>query len=183
MRGTQYPRTPAELEAVLAYAIAHTYPVTISYWEQPKDSNGKPIKGAPLEDVLRTIEPYEIDTSKDGRRFVRAMTRITGEGTPGPRSYRLDRFGTYERGHLPGCITVHRTHYIVPRPDLINTVLAHAMEHYDKGWDVVVEAWETDELWEVIKGTPDPADAIERVRQIVDALEDRRAVDAQLWHF
>jgi hypothetical protein len=181
---TQYPHTLADLEDVLKRAMARTYPVSISYWEEPRDADDKIIKGAPLEAILRTIEPYEINTNKrDGSRYVRAMTRITGEGKPGPRAYRLDRFGTWEQGHLPGCITVHRSEYLVPRTHTINMVLAHAMEHYNKGWDVVIEAYTPEDIWRVIRHTITDDDALDRMRQIVDISTDRRASDAQLWAF
>jgi hypothetical protein len=166
--------------------MAHTYPVSISYWEEPRDEDDKIIHGAPLVPILRTIEPYEINTNKrDGSRYVRAMTRITGDGTPGPRAYRLDRFGTTTMGdhpgYLPGCITVHRSEYLVPRTHTINMVYAHAMEHYNKGWDVVIETYTPEMIWGVIRHTITDEDALDRMRQIVDISTDRRASDAQLW--
>ncbi len=39
----------------------------------------------------------------------------------------------------------------VPTNELVAAVRAHAVTHYDAGWDVVVESWSDEEILEVIQ--------------------------------
>lgn len=73
-------------------AAKRQHPVTISYAD--KDGNLS----------VRTIEVYSANRSKAGNRYFKAMDRETGES----RSWRLDRINAY---------TVHRTAYLVERPE------------------------------------------------------------------
>lgn len=75
----------------LIRAMDHQHPVTVTYTK------------ADGSETLRTIEIYDVTTSKAGDIVIKAMDRTSGES----RSFRLDRLVAY---------TVHRTAYTVPRP-------------------------------------------------------------------
>lgn len=78
--------------ADLYNALDRQQPVTITY-----------IKADGTQ-TIRTIELYDIRTTKAGAVIVKAMDRETGES----RTFRLDRLVSY---------TVHRTAYLVARPE------------------------------------------------------------------
>jgi predicted DNA-binding transcriptional regulator YafY len=73
-------------------AIDHQHAVTITYL----DENG--------DETIRTIEAYEIRTTKAGRIQVRAMCRLRGDA----RSFYIDRIRSY---------TVHRIAFVLQRPE------------------------------------------------------------------
>ncbi|WP_406324507.1 WYL domain-containing protein [Streptomyces niveus] len=80
-------RTLADLYA----AADRQHPVTITYTK------------ADGTQTVRTIETYDVQTTKAGDIVLKAMDRETGES----RTWRLDRISAY---------TVHRTAYLMPRP-------------------------------------------------------------------
>lgn len=57
--------------------------------------------------TTRTIEPYQLDTTRHGHLVVRAMDRLRGE----PRTFRLDRINALDV--LPGTLMLDR-----PDPDV-----------------------------------------------------------------
>jgi predicted DNA-binding transcriptional regulator YafY len=73
-------------------AIDHQHAVTITYL----DEDGT--------ETLRTIEPYDIRTTSNGRIEIRAMCRLRGE----PRSFYLHRLVSY---------TTHRMAFVLDRPE------------------------------------------------------------------
>lgn len=85
----------------LGRAIERQHAVTITYL----DRNG--------EQTVRTIEPYEIRTAKDGRLGVRALCRLRGNG----RTFHVDRIVSY---------TVHRIGFVLERPEPV-TVDGHTV--------------------------------------------------------
>ncbi|MFF8422905.1 WYL domain-containing protein [Streptomyces sp. NPDC015680] len=78
--------------ADLYRAIDRQHAVTITYL----DENG--------DETLRTIEPYDIRTTKSGRIEVRAMCRLRGEA----RGFLLHRIVAY---------TCHRIAFVLDRPE------------------------------------------------------------------
>jgi hypothetical protein len=70
---------------------------------------------------------------------------------------------------------------------MLADVRSHAEQHYTEGWDVIVEAWEDDELSTEIANAPvqTSAGAIEHIRQIVEVLEDVRQDRTPIagWHY
>lgn len=53
--------------------------------------------------------------------------------------------------------------------DLLDAVKAHAREHYnDDGWDVIVEAFENDDLLKLIEDARTPEEAIAKVAAYVN---------------
>jgi predicted DNA-binding transcriptional regulator YafY len=81
--------TTEQTLARLIRAMDHQHPVTVTYTK------------ADGTETLRTIEIYDITTSKAGDIVIKAMDRTSGE----KRSFRLDRISHY---------SVHRTAYTVP---------------------------------------------------------------------
>jgi hypothetical protein len=82
-------------------ALAKQHPVTITAWKEEKDATGR--KTGRMVQTVRTIEIYEIATTKAGNVAINAMDRETGES----RTFRVDRLISY---------TTHRTTYTVPVP-------------------------------------------------------------------
>ena len=88
-------------------------PVTVTYLKEETrevfavNSKGvatrRTIRTGRLIETVRTIEPYQIATTKAGEIIIRAMDRESGEA----RTFRLDRIHAY---------TIHRTAYTVERP-------------------------------------------------------------------
>ncbi|CQR59192.1 WYL domain-containing protein [Streptomyces leeuwenhoekii] len=74
-------------------AIDHQHAVTITY-----------LKPGETEPTVRTIEAYDIRTTKNGHIEVRAMCRLRGES----RRFLLDRIISY---------TCHRIAYVLERPE------------------------------------------------------------------
>jgi hypothetical protein len=62
-------------------------------------------------------------------------------------------------------------------PALVAAVRRHAEAHYDcdAGWDYVVETYEDVDIWEVIAGSADAAEAIARMGEVAGLLEERRS--------
>jgi predicted DNA-binding transcriptional regulator YafY len=90
----------ATLTHMLRAADRH-HPVTITYLKEEKDAAGK--KTGRLVETVRTIEIYDVITTKAGNVTLKAMDRETGER----RTFRLDRIQAY---------TIHRTTYTVSLP-------------------------------------------------------------------
>src|SRR5690349_1816879 len=84
-----------------ATALEHQQPVTMTYLKEEKDEAGK--KTGRLIETVRTIEIYDIVTTKASDVLIKAMDRESGEA----RSWRLDRIVSY---------TTHRTAYVIERP-------------------------------------------------------------------
>ena len=88
-------------------------PVTVTYLKEETrevfavNSKGvatrRTVRTGRLIETVRTIEPYQIATTKAGEIIIRAMDRESGEA----RTFRLDRIHAY---------TIHRTAYTVERP-------------------------------------------------------------------
>lgn len=85
----------------LTRAMDRRQPVTMTYFKEEKDEAGR--KTGNLVETVRTIEIYDIRTTKAGHITIKAIDRETGE----PRTWRLDRIHAY---------TVHRTSYTVLVP-------------------------------------------------------------------
>jgi predicted DNA-binding transcriptional regulator YafY len=73
-------------------ALDHQHAVTITYLDDTGDQ------------TIRTIEPYDIRTTKSGRIEVRAMCRLRGEA----RVFALHRIVSY---------TCHRIGFVLDRPE------------------------------------------------------------------
>jgi Predicted transcriptional regulator len=99
MRFTATETTETTL-AHLVTAMDHQHPVTLTYLKEERDENGK--RTGALVETVRTIETYDVTTTKAGNVIVKAMDRQTGES----RTFRLDRIRAY---------TIHRTAYTVER--------------------------------------------------------------------
>ncbi|MFJ7990304.1 hypothetical protein [Streptomyces sp. NPDC096351] len=76
--------------------------VTVTFHKEEKDDHGK--KTGHLIEDIRSLEIYEIRTTREGHIVIEAMDRETGE----PRSIRVDRILAY---------TIHRTGYVLTRPE------------------------------------------------------------------
>lgn len=94
-------------------SLDRSQPVTVTYLREETrevfavNSKGvatrRTIRTGRLIETVRTIEPYQIATTKAGEIIIRAMDRESGEA----RTFRLDRIHAY---------TIHRTAYTVERP-------------------------------------------------------------------
>lgn len=80
-------------------AMDRHHPVTITYTKADGST------------TVRTIEPYEIRTTKAGAIIVKAMDRQSGES----RTFRVDRVESY---------TTHRTAFVVERSDAMQAPAA-----------------------------------------------------------
>ncbi|MFB4424792.1 WYL domain-containing protein [Streptomyces sp. QL37] len=98
---TTTTETQAQTLTRLLAAADRQHPVTITYLKEEKDENGR--KTGNLVETIRTIEVYDVRTTKAGNVTLRAMDRESGES----RTFRLDRIQAY---------TIHRTAYTVARP-------------------------------------------------------------------
>jgi cellobiose-specific phosphotransferase system component IIB len=58
--------------------------------------------------------------------------------------------------------------------DLVRKVRAHAEANYEKGWDIVVEAYTNGEIAEAIAGAKTKLGAIRKLSPVVKYHEDRR---------
>lgn len=99
MKHTAKQTTEQTLTAMYRAMDRH-HPVTITTWKEEKDADGR--KTGRMVQTIRTIETYDIVTTKAGNVTLKAMDRETGES----RTFRLDRLISY---------TVHRTAYVIPR--------------------------------------------------------------------
>ncbi|MFE7754335.1 WYL domain-containing protein [Streptomyces sp. NPDC057429] len=93
--------TQAQTLTRLLAAADRQHPVTITYLKEEKDEAGR--KTGRLVETVRTVEVYDVRTTKAGNVTLRAMDRQSGEA----RTFRLDRIQAY---------TVHRTAFTVARP-------------------------------------------------------------------
>lgn len=57
---------------------------------------------------------------------------------------------------------------------LVAAVRAHAIANYNAGWDTIVEAYTDAEIIESLGDATTPEQAIERIGQIVEVVEDVR---------
>ncbi|MEC3994028.1 WYL domain-containing protein [Actinacidiphila sp. DG2A-62] len=94
-------QTEQQTLTALLRAADRRHPVTITYLKEEKDAAGK--KTGRLVETVRTIEIYDVITTKAGHITLKAMDRETGES----RTFRLDRIVSY---------TIHRTAYTVAVP-------------------------------------------------------------------
>ncbi|MEU1309478.1 WYL domain-containing protein [Streptomyces cinnamoneus] len=90
MKRTARQTTTATL-ADMARAMDKRHPVTITYTK------------ADSTETVRTIEIYDIRTTKAGDIVIKAMDRQSGDS----RTFRVDRLISY---------TVHRTEFVLDRP-------------------------------------------------------------------
>jgi predicted DNA-binding transcriptional regulator YafY len=112
MKHTNRQTTTATLTD-LYRALDRRQPVTITYLKEETrevfavNSKGiatrRTIRTGRLIETVRTIEIYDLTTTKAGEIIIRAMDRESGEA----RSFRADRIHAY---------TIHRTAYTVERP-------------------------------------------------------------------
>ncbi|WP_329204031.1 WYL domain-containing protein [Streptomyces sp. NBC_01435] len=95
-------QTVTKTLADLYRAIDRQYVVTVSFLKEEKDDTGK--KTGRLVETVRSLEPYDIRTTRDGHIVLKAMDRATGES----RTVRLDRVLSY---------TCHRIAFVIDRPE------------------------------------------------------------------
>jgi predicted DNA-binding transcriptional regulator YafY len=88
--------------ADLYRALDRKHAVTITFDKEEKDDAGKKT-GRLVEDV-RSVEPYDIQTTLAGDIVIKAMDRQTGES----RTIRLDRVHAY---------TLHRSPFVIEVPE------------------------------------------------------------------
>ncbi|WP_329046985.1 WYL domain-containing protein [Streptomyces sp. NBC_01422] len=101
MRNTNRQTTTKTL-ADLYRSIERRHVVTVSFLKEEHDDTGK--KTGRLVETVRSLEPYDIRTTRDGRIIVKAMDRETGEA----RTVRIDRITAY---------TLHRIAFVLDRPE------------------------------------------------------------------
>lgn len=59
--------------------------------------------------------------------------------------------------------------------DLIQAVIDHAIAHYEcQGWDILVESWDEEEIWDVIEGAASEKEAIRLAAQALKPINDYR---------
>ena len=83
-------------------AIDRQHVVTVSFLKEEKDEAGK--KTGHLVETVRSLEIYDIRTTRDGHIVIKAMDRETRES----RTVRLDRLVAY---------TCHRIAFVLDRPE------------------------------------------------------------------
>jgi len=83
-------------------AIDRQHVVTVSFLKEEKDEAGK--KTGRLVETVRSLEIYDIRTTRDGHIVIKAMDRETRES----RTVRLDRLVAY---------TCHRIAFVLDRPE------------------------------------------------------------------
>jgi predicted DNA-binding transcriptional regulator YafY len=94
--------TSEQTLARLIRAMDHGFPVTVTYTK------------ADGTETLRTIEVYDVATTKAGAIVLKAMDRDSQEA----RTFRLDRIAAY---------TIHRTAYTVPVEPATQTPTGHSL--------------------------------------------------------
>ena len=58
---------------------------------------------------------------------------------------------------------------------LVEAVIDHAVAHYEcQGWDILVESWEEEEIWDVIEGAASEKEAIRLAAQALKPINDYR---------
>lgn len=61
------------------------------------------------------------------------------------------------------------------RNQLVDAVIMHASDHYDvEGWDILVESWEDEDIWNVIEGATSEKEAIRLAAEALKPLSDYR---------
>jgi hypothetical protein len=67
--------------------------------------------------------------------------------------------------------------------EMVKAVQAHARDHYEeKGWDYAVECFSAAEIKEMIDGADTLAQAISKVQEVCETLDDRRGdIQATAW--
>lgn len=124
MYAVRYKRDLDLLKKRVETAITRRAAMTLTYRELRKDpKTGKRIVARIPEHqeydiVTRTVEPYNLEVSKDGHLYMRTLDRISRDpNAPAFRSYRLDRVLLY---------TPHRPNTQVLDHNLITEVPANA---------------------------------------------------------
>ena len=95
-------QTTTKTLADLYRSIDRQHVVTVSFLKEEHDDAGK--KTGRLVETVRSLELYDIRTTRDGRIVLKAMDRATGES----RTVRLDRVTAY---------TCHRIAFVLDRPE------------------------------------------------------------------
>jgi predicted DNA-binding transcriptional regulator YafY len=95
-------QTTTKTLADLYRALDRKHVVTLTFDKEEKDDAGKKT-GRLVEDV-RSVEPYDIQTTLAGDIVIKAMDRQTGES----RTIRLDRVHAY---------TLHRSPFVIEVPE------------------------------------------------------------------
>jgi predicted DNA-binding transcriptional regulator YafY len=101
--------------ADLYRSIDRQHAVTLTFDKEEKDDNGKKT-GRLVEDV-RTVEPYDIQTTLAGHIVIKAMDRQTGES----RTIRLDRVHAYTLHRIPFIIEVPEATTPAGRPTVVRS--------------------------------------------------------------
>ncbi|MFJ3699465.1 hypothetical protein ACIPW9_35975 [Streptomyces sp. NPDC090052] len=101
MKHTNQQQTTKTL-ADLYRSIDRQTVVTVSFLKEEKDDNGR--KTGRLVETVRSLEPYDIRTTREGHIVLKAMDRATGES----RTVRLDRVIAY---------TLHRIAFVLDREE------------------------------------------------------------------
>ena len=58
---------------------------------------------------------------------------------------------------------------------LVEAVIDHAVAHYEcQGWDILVESWDEEEIWDVIEGAASEKEAIRLAAQALKPINDYR---------
>jgi hypothetical protein len=58
---------------------------------------------------------------------------------------------------------------------LVEAVVQHAVDHYEEnGWDIVVECWNDQDVWNVIEGSADEKEAILVAADALKPIHDHR---------
>ena len=61
------------------------------------------------------------------------------------------------------------------KKQFIEVVILHAVDNYEiEGWDILVECWSDDEIWDVIKSAISEQEAIELALQALGPINDFR---------
>lgn len=101
MRHTNQQATTKTL-ADLYRSIDRQHVTTVSFLKEERDDAGK--KTGRLVETVRSLEVYDIRTTRDGHIVIKAMDRASGEA----RTVRLDRVLAY---------TLHRIPFTIDRPE------------------------------------------------------------------
>lgn len=58
---------------------------------------------------------------------------------------------------------------------LVDVVIQHAADYYElKGWDILYECWNDEDIWSVIEGATSEQEAIRLAAQALKPLNDHR---------
>jgi predicted DNA-binding transcriptional regulator YafY len=97
--------------ADLYRSIDRQHVITVTFLKEERDDAGR--KTGRLVETVRSLEPYDIRTTRDGHIVIKAMDRATGEA----RTVRLDRVLSY---------TLHRIAFVIDRPE-VTTPAGHVI--------------------------------------------------------